>query len=763
MLKSPGMKRALTWLFISGACSLIYEIVWLRLLVLIFGNTAQSTAIVLSVFMAGLAMGSWIGGKIAGKLSQPLKLYASVELGIGFLALATPALIELARNWFSQHPDIATNPSAYTVAKLLASFVILFPATTLIGTTLPLIIQYSRSLSTKMAQQIGRLYAANTFGAVTGTFLAGFVLIETLGLMGSLWVGAIGNFFVGLTVIFSTPSQIKNKLITKLTKKSLPNPYTNWHYFLVVVTFTISGFIALGYELVLTRLIIPSVGTFIYGFSASLAIYLLGLASGSFVYQKWFSQETHSMTLIGWIQTAISFFSLSALVFIAYLIPLWIPHPLARLIAPIIVFYPLTVCLGMIFPAVTKMIETDSSITLKASFAYALNSLGSIFGSLIVGFILIPAIGSVATVALLGVTNALLAFGLILSEPNRNQWKNLGLFTSLVIIFVGLIAMYQANTWLLPRYIKVTLFHHRNKWSDTSYTFKEDTVASVLAVTSKVRAGKTLLIDGIGTTSLSDETKLLAHIPLLIHQAPKDVLVIALGMGTTFRSSLSHPQTQTDVVELVPSVPEVTAFFHDDASGLKSNPHGKIIINDGRNYVRMSQKRYDVVAIDPPPPDNAAGTTVLFSQEFYQDIKKILKPGGIVLGWFHYDVDVASYKMMLRAYLNEFPHVLAFNSPRHLGLYLVGSQEPLTLDEQRINKVSQITSVVADTSEWSGKTFDYKYLTSLYCCDQEQLTQFVGNTPAVSDYHPRSEYFLLRTLFNPQPMVNKVIDSKLQN
>ncbi len=762
MKKSAVINLLCIILFISGASSLIYEIIWTRMLVLVFGNTAHSVIIVLSVFMAGLAFGSWWLGKKADKSSKLLLNYGLIELGIGLWALITPGLIKLITIFFSTQFIFIYDQSQQVFIKLIASFLILFPATTLMGATLPFVIKYFHCQGKKLSQTVGLLYGLNTLGAVFGTLISGFILIELFGLIGALRIGVLGNLSIaGLVLYLFSKDNTEKLLKIKLSSnsKKTKNAYSSTQIFILIFAFSLSGLIALAYEVILTRLITPSMGTFIYGFSASLAIYLFGLALGSFIYQK-FLYIFSACSLVGWCLTLIGLLALLTQVFIAYFIPLWLPHPLIRMIAPIIVFLPLTIVLGIIFPAITQVFETESQVAGKVGIIYALNSLGSVFGSIVAGFLLIPILGSVGSIFLLGCVNALLGFLLLLAENRFDSFRLPGLLAATLVIAFCLLGLYQHQRWFIPRYIRVTLKHHFDRWSDTKYILKEDIVASVVGITASERKGRKLLIDGVGTTSLSEETKILAHLPLLIHPQPQDALVIALGMGTTFRSSLSYPQINIDVVELVPSVAQMMPLFHFDTPKVLSQNRGRIIINDGRNYVFMAPKKYDSVVIDPPPPDNAAGTTILFSQEFYQDIKKCLKPNGIVTGWFNYDLDIESYKMELRSFLNEFPYVLVFKSPRQIGLYLVGSINPINLNKEIINQRINLPTVRIDMQEWSGKIYDYNYLRSLYLGTEEFLNNFVKQTPPVTDYFPRSEYFLIRQLFKPQPIVSQgMIDS----
>ena len=318
---------------------------------------------------------------------------------------------------------------------------------------------------------------------------------------------------------------------------------------------------------------------------------------------------------------------------------------------------------------------------------------------------------------------------------------------------VGLVGL---SVWLVG-WKQQSLYPSETQWrinwareKQFNFVFAEDEVASVFGYKDPTQDDQNLFIDGVPTTNKVGETKLMAHLPVLLHSDPKRVLVIALGMGTTFRSSLSYG-LETDVVELVPSVPPLMRLFYGDADQVLNNPQGKVIINDGRNYVFLTDKRYDIVTIDPPPPFNAAGTTVLYSREFYQDIAEKLNPGGIVSQWMWFGSRQDDIAMATKSFLDIFPYVWVLQSPGGVGgMYLEGSFSPMIIDQAQVKP--QLNNQVAETDLRETYTdLSLMDLKQLVVADRQKLMDWVGKAAAVTDEYPRTEYFLLRHAFTPAP------------
>lgn len=742
--------------FLSGFASLVYEIIWSRMLIYIFGNTTYSISIVIGVFMAGLSAGSLIFGKIADRSKNLLLLYALVELLVGFFGFLSPFLIQASKVIFLYFTDILLEKNSWEILiKSAISFAILFPPTFFMGATLPILIRLFNTLYGQLSKQTGRLYAINTLGAVFGVLITGFIFIELFGLQTTIYIAVFLNLLIAV-ISFNLSRRLPEKLLKQTrVKESINNTisvkYSKRKIIFLIAIYTMSGFIALSYEVLWTRLITPASGIYIYGFSIMLAMFLLGIAIGSFIYEKFLSQKVNPFLFVGLLQLSLSIFAVLIVVFVSFFMPIWTKY-IYRLSVPIIVFIPPTIAMGLMFPAISEVFSRVENVAEKIGMIYAFNSFGSIAGSLVSGFILIPVFGTVESVMILAIVNALLGYFLIVSTFHVK--KILFLSLSLVLIVLNIFVLYNSRGIFLPRLYKVHLKDFLKRNQTAIFTIKEDAVASILAIGGgEKNKGKRLYIDGIATTSLVEETKMFAHLPILLHPNPEDVLIIAMGMGTTFRSALSYPETSVEVVELVPSVPALLGFFHNDGESVLKNPRGKVIVNDGRNYVFLSDKKYDIVTIDPPPPTNGAGTTVLFSDEFYKDIKRKLKEGGIVQAWIHFDLDKESIMMMSKTFEINFPYIQIFLSRRGQGIYLLGSEKPIVINKERVDKMLAIPSVYDDMTEWLPYPYTVEFLQSMYAGDKESLTKFTKDSVTITDYFPRTEFSLIRSSLKHLPVM----------
>lgn len=734
------------------------------MLVFIFGNTSQSVTIVVSTFMAGLAVGSYIFGKIADRTKKLLILYGVIELLIGCLGLFSPILIQQVKVFFSHAAYLLhENRIGEVSLKGILSFLILFPPTVLMGGTLPILIRSMHSLFGNLAKQTARLYGINTFGAVFGVLLSGFIFIELFGLLGTLVLAVMSNFCLGIISLylgrkphyFSIKS-ISNKPL-KESKKAV-TPYSHNQARLLIIIYSISGFISLAYEILWTRLVAPAAGIYIYGFALILAVFLLGIALGSLLFEKYLLKFNPTFSLIGILQILLGLCALGVVVFVSFAMPIWTKY-LYRMVVPFIVFLLPALIMGIMFPAVSRVFEGLKNVGENIGKIYALNSFGSIMGSIVAGFIMIPVFGTVQAVFVLSIINALLGIFLVLQD-RYVLYKKVSLLGGILVLGLSLFGLLNAQGLLLPRLYKIHIRDALKRDPETKVVIKEDSVASLLALSSQKRR-KLLYIDGISTTGLVEEVKVIGHLPVLVHPDPKDVLVVAFGMGTTFRSILSYPTINVDVVELVPTIPTFMPLFHPDAQSVLSNPRGKVIINDGRNYVFTTNKLYDVVTIDPPPPTNGAGTTVLLSNEFYKDIKKKLKARGIVHMWVHFDIDLDGIKMITKSFENNFPFIQVFLAESGKGMYILGSDQPLSLRKERVDEALKIPTVAQDMSEWTEKPYSFDRFMKMYIGTEKNVSRFTQNSDMVTDYFPRIEYSLLKSILHPQSKVTK--DMILEN
>jgi spermidine synthase len=315
MSDSDGMAFwiVMTAFFFSGLCGLIYEVVWSRLLTLIFGNTTYAISTVVGIFMFGLALGSYLCGKFLSKIKNLLKIYALIEIGIGiYAALSIPLLSVVQVVNTELFPSIYSNHLLLNLIRILLSSSLLFCPTLLMGATMPLLSQALTRPPQFIGRDIGLLYAINTFGAAAGCFLGAFLLIPTLGIQLTIFAGAGLNVFLGLMVwTFSKgmlskdakelkpPTANQNKVVSESLR------ITSNQSILVIFIFTVSGFLALLYEVSWSRALILVFGTSIYAFATMLTTYLLGMALGSIVLGRLIDRVRHPILLFAILQMVI--------------------------------------------------------------------------------------------------------------------------------------------------------------------------------------------------------------------------------------------------------------------------------------------------------------------------------------------------------------------------------------------------------------------------------------------------------------------------
>jgi spermidine synthase len=394
--------------------------------------------------------------------------------------------------------------------------------------------------------------------------------------------------------------------------------------------------------------------------------------------------------------------------------------------------------------------------------AYSFNTVGSILGSLSASLLIIPKVGSAKGILLLSVLNFIIGFLYIHKEEKIKIGQKILLTILILLSLYPIITALNRPTINLLDSSTKRFINSSNPKQNYEIVFLEDEVSSVLGISEIGGKNKELIIDGIGTTNLCPETSLLAHAPILLHKNPKDVLIIAFGMGTTYHSSLLHKGVSVDAVELSPSVPKLMYLYHVNASNELVNPRGKIIINDGRNYVRLTKKSYDIIIVDPPPPVNASGTTVLYSRDFYRDAKKILRDDGIFTSWIYGLTNEEDIKMLFRSFYDAFPYVLVLKSPNKLGYYLIGSEKKLVWDKDTLEKkfldsgaINDINYFVERDMKNISGMLKFDDINNLVIEDDTEILESIKNVRPVTDNRPSTEYFLIRMLANRSQQKDK--------
>jgi predicted membrane-bound spermidine synthase len=509
----------------------------------------------------------------------------------------------------------------------------------------------------------------------------------------------------------------------------------------------VSGLTSLGYQVLWTRLLSSGTGNSTYVFTLILAMFLIGIALGAQFFSMVRVRIGRPVALIAIAQVAVAALAILGLVLvIGHPGPLDAMHPLesARAIfMPIILaVLPAAAVLGFTFPASSALLGDDPArVAANAGRLLAVNTAGAIVATFAIPFIVIPAVGSPAAVALLALVNV--ATGLILAFRGTAIRQRATAATAVVVGAAIVAALVLPNVIVDPSVARI-----RMNPTATLFESREDEIASV-------QAGETstsqLWVTGTAMTLLTVDAKLMPIIPLMLRPQSKTALTVAFGMGSAFRGALIAG-LRTEAIELVPSVPKMFHYFYDDADAVLANPNGKVIITDGRNHVELTTEQYDIIVTDPPPPIESSGASVISSLEYYQAGHAHLNPGGIMMQWTPYGSTRDEFRAHLRTFHAVFPHVMVASGPGGFGFYFLGSDQPLAFNDAATREILSRPGVLEDISSafdsrettidgWAAK------IPALVGMTDDEVSAFTGDGPLITDDRPLPEYFLLRRMF----------------
>jgi spermidine synthase len=750
-----GSLLVVTVFVASGAAGLMYQVIWSHELVLVFGNTTEAIGAIVTAFMAGLGLGALVGGALAPRLRSALRLYGLVELAVAGLALLVPVVFGLIEGAYRSAYDTAS-PGQLTLVRLLLALATVTPVTLLMGLTLPLLTRHMVTSMRSAGAHMGRLYAANTFGAMLGTLVSGFVLIELIGLWATTLV-AVGLNLLAAVVAVATSLRVPasaDRETLRLADVVSDHAHlrSGLRGVLYCATF-VSGFVALALEVLWTRMLAEGSGSSIYVFALILAIFLFGIAAGGAVYRAR-SPERDTPLALAHAFAGVAVGTFATVPVLTVLVPVitWLVPGAGN--APAlyglraVALLPATLCMGYAFPLTARLLARDPAHSARSiGSLYAWNTLGSLLGSLAAAFVLAGTLGTNASVLLLGAADAVVALALVAAGAGSLPARPRRL-TAVAAAFVALpVLLVATNSVLL-----MTATEHRIAFSGLPFRHLEDRISTVDAVGGAPQ-DRRLYSSGTAMTALSVDTKLMAYVPKIVRPNAQDFLDICFGMGTTFRSA-QRLGMNVDAVDLSPSVPWQMPTFYDDASQYLFSPHTRIVTADGRNYVHLTSRRYDLISVDPPPPIESAGAVVLYSREFYTDARGVLRPGGLMLQWLYFGLDMDQFKEHLRTFRSAFAHTSILISPRGGGVHMLGSDAPITWDDATVERFMDTEQASVDLH---GAP-DYRYLPAgtwpqlidhaLWLRDGD-VDQFAGTGPMITDDQPLTEYYLLHHLFTP--------------
>jgi spermidine synthase len=731
---TPIARRRIAYacFFASGAAGLTLEIVWSKYLSYLLGNSIYGVSTVVAAFLGGLGLGALVGGKLASRTHEPLVLYARLELVVGALGLLSPLGYHAARPLFASL-YAATGGSG--AAFLLARFAILFAAlllpTIAMGATLPLIVSAFTRRESEFGSSVSRLYGINTAGAVAGVLAAGFVLIPSLGLWRTAGVAALIDFAVATAILTLRPGRAPVAMGAPPAAQTHAPPATLFTR-LIVPLFAVSGFCAILYEVAWTRILAVPFGGMVYSFSAILAVYLLGIALGAAIAALLLRSIRAPVALFGVFQLLLAgSVALGSHVFGS------LPHIQTALIAQsrgsafrlfggeagvaaLIVLLP-TAFLGALFPLAAAIHNAGrhgrDGAGSSVGTIYAANTLGSIAGSLLTGFVLIPAIGSLRSILLAtGANGAIGCLALLFGEGVA--WKR-GAATIVAAATAIAVAVFATPTWHAERmslgFVRLLrsyefggegLTHRMIDKIGTSTQFerllfyREGRVAAVTVLETGGR--RALLINGktdatTGTGEDMAQQVMVGQMPLLLAPDAKDVCVVGYGSGVTTHAVLTHPVRKALTIELEGAVIEAAPFFQDAAYRPLSDPRSRLVIEDAGTYLRSTKEEFDVIISEPSNPW-IAGVGNLFTKEFYEEARRRLRRGGIFCQWIQtYSVSPTTLSTVFRTVVTTFPHGQLFYVESSGDLIILASPDrDVTLDEARMRAVLAQPTIAED-------------------------------------------------------------------
>jgi spermidine synthase len=752
---APGAPLAplLLLFFLSGASALIYQVLWMRLLALVFGVTVHAASTVLAAFMMGLALGSATAGRFADRVRRPLRAFAIAEALVAVAALSTPILLDAVELLYVRlYAGLSGAPVLVAVIRFVLSFAILIVPTTLMGATLPLVVKSALGRGA-LGRQISLLYAFNTGGAIVGALFAGLWLVPQFGMAWSFRVGALANLIVAAgalalsAMVEQEPAGSTNESPEPATAGPAVVGNSSVVHTLVLLTFAVSGFASFALEIVWFRLLVVLLRPTTYAFTVMLATVLAGIAVGSALATPLMNRRRlNALALLATLEILVALTSILSMAVVgqAGAVYGWAaPHfaggrlayfgPMA--VTSIAAIFPVSLMMGMAFPigiALWAGDVTEARAGERVGFIYAVNVTGAVAGALLTGFVLLPVLGSRTTLVVISALS--LCVGLLLLWQVKQR---------LLAAAGSLAALAAFVTMVRSTPDPVTTLLHSRFPGQVQVWRNEDGHATVTILRRASRFAQSithyLYINGMHQAS--DEPSMVAYhrtigtLGLAIQPEPHAALVIGAGGGATAGAvGAFSPRLDVDVIELSPAVVAAARQFSGINFDLFRRPNVHVHIDDGRNYMLLTDKRYDIVTADVILPVHA-GAGNLYSAEYYRLMSRVLTNHGVAVQWIGSGT-VTEYKLIMRTFLSVFPHTTLWEH----GTLMVGSRRPLVLDQEAFErKLANEDSRRALESMGLGS---FNALLSRYVAGPDEIRAFVGQGTILTDDRPLTEYFL---------------------
>ncbi len=683
-------------IFLAGFSFLLYEVSWNRLLSLVLGATVTASTIVLATFMAGFGTGAWYWGRAAEKREKPGRQLATLFAGIGVSSALNYFLIKAVVPWL--YASLFGNGMSTDLAEVLV-FVItagfLFIPAFMIGGIFPTASKIAVRSDDEIAHTLGHLYALDTLGSTIGGLTTGFLLLGTLGQMNTVMLAVAINLILGVWIYMARPFDKSAQPMevdenAGTNRKGRKIPYSRREHLrqVALIGTFVCGFAILSLQVYWIRMFRIYLTNTSYTFALVASLVILGLFVGSTLFKRRQS-ETHyrrSMYRVLISMCVAATLGLVLLIFLpeVLLFPFLgtLSDPIVRvfvmpIVASVLIVFPPAVFSGFALPLACRMYTAGKeSISGDVGFVLMINTIGSVVGPIVAAFVLLPLLGA-AVAVLTAVLLLMVAAIFVLSRcPSAHSLRpvQLGLFVTALGLVV-LIAAEPEIRILPPSFSRF----------DRDILFYRESVEGTLTVGqdrhTRTRSKSTFVNNAsvIGSTYDAIKiVKMVGHFPFFFGAGCKDVLVIGFGIGVTTSAIAQHPEVQSiECVELVEGLKDAAVFYKDLNRNIVNDPRLNIIPGDGRHYLQLSSKKYDLISCDPTHPILGSGN--LYTSDYFALCREHLNPGGMVSQFLPlHKLRTKELMGIVHTFHEAFPHSTVWLG--HTYAMLLGSTEPLEVD-----------------------------------------------------------------------------------
>jgi spermidine synthase len=747
--------------FLSGLTSLLFEVIWSRQFVTVFGNSSYAISIVLCAYMAGIGLGGLLGGRLADRLTRRIFAFAVVQVVVAFCALAIPPMLDWMRLLVPTLSVLSSHSLLISaIARFGLSFAILVVPCFLMGTTLPLLVRAVTDSDKIIGSRIGLLYCVNTLGAALGCLAGGFWLIGAFGLRATNLLAVVINFVIAFVALAIS---IRNDVAlpaVPVHQTQMPDHYESRvpSSLLLTIAF-LNGFAAIVCEVLWVRYISFMVGS-TYVFPIILCVYLLGAGLGSLVYGLLAGRIRRPAQMLGVAELLMAIlipvmFITSASVFVRNSPPIHNPQA----IAVIAVFLP-TVLMGFAFPLLCTVygrgVQTLGS---RTGLLFAVNTIGTVLGAILPIFVLIPFFGIQSTLLLVSVLYGIMGILLLAFTCLKNRPSILtvalpaaGVYAVALFLFFTLVPsdlckqVFLATDFALAKHTDILFY-------------REGCTGTAVVTRNHINDCRTVYINGVSEVPLLYAHqlcfKMIGDLAPMLHPAPDDVLMICFGGGVAAGATSVLPDVKSlTIVDLEQSVVKAASLLSQENNNLLQNPKAHVVIDDGRNYIMTSQRKWPVIVSDSTHP-KSGDSWVLYTRELYQQVRDHLADDGVFVEWVPiHGLKIDEFKIIARTFQSVFPHtslwvVHGVDEQARFVAYVLfaATPQPLKIDVANLQSRLSAEPVRRDLEPYGLHT-PAGFLDS-FLCAEDSLRRWTATGPVNTDDLPFTQY---KTWYSRGPM-----------